>query len=101
MGVTAIEDADLAKFGGGARMRRERLSRARLARLLGDKLQTQDVDEDDALVAEIFQVVGLRPFWAAVHRVGTSHEEHSLLVVRPSGGVSAPLGGRFLSGGRS
>lgn len=64
-------------------------------------VKRQDVDEDDALVAEILQVGGLRPFWPAVHRVGTSHEEHSLLVVRPSGGVSAPLGGCFLSGRRS
>jgi hypothetical protein len=58
-------------------------------------MERQNVDENDALVAEIFQVVGLRPIRAAVHRVDDSHEELRLLVVRPSGGVSAPLGGRF------
>src|SRR4051812_31647255 len=49
MGNTAVEDEDVAKLAIGARgMRRQRLSRARLARLLGGKLEAEDdVDEGE------------------------------------------------------
>ena len=35
---------------------------------------------------------------AATRRVLISHEESTLLVVRPSVGVTAPAGGRFMNG---
>jgi hypothetical protein len=49
--------------------------------------------EDEGLVLQVIaRVVG-----ASRHRVLISHEEHSLLVVRPSVGVPAPPGAAFRS----
>jgi hypothetical protein len=59
------------------------------------RIEREDLDQDAALVAEVFGVVGRAVARTAIHRVLFSHEERNLLVVRPSVGVPPPAGGRF------
>jgi hypothetical protein len=65
MGNSVVEDEDLAKVGvAGRKIRRQRLSRARLARLLGEKLEAEDDDTgeegDDEGVRLVRFLIGSR-----------------------------------------